>query len=80
LGLRADVVEREQVEALVTAALDEYGQVDGLVNLAYFHEGPVPIAELPTETLARRAPRRCGGLPGGDAGGVPHLRGRGAAS
>ena len=53
VGMRADVVEREQVDALVATALAEFGRVDGLVNLAYFHEGPVPLAELSTESLTR---------------------------
>jgi NAD(P)-dependent dehydrogenase (short-subunit alcohol dehydrogenase family) len=53
VGMRADVVEREQVDALVASALAEFGRVDGLVNLAYFHEGPIPLAELSTESLTR---------------------------
>src|SRR6187431_1317670 len=36
-----DVVDRAQVDELVAAALDAYGQVDGLVNLAYWHKGAV---------------------------------------
>jgi len=42
-----------------------------LVNLAYFHEGPVPIAELPTETLARELHVDVVGCLVADAGGVP---------
>jgi NAD(P)-dependent dehydrogenase (short-subunit alcohol dehydrogenase family) len=53
IGGAVDVVDREQVDALVTAALDEYGQIDGLVNLAYWHKGAVPLAELQADDLAR---------------------------
>src|SRR5690348_12168899 len=35
LGMRGDVVERDQVDALVTTTLAEFGKLDGLVNLAY---------------------------------------------
>jgi NAD(P)-dependent dehydrogenase (short-subunit alcohol dehydrogenase family) len=53
VGMRADVVEREEVDALVDTALAEFGRIDGLVNLAYWHDGPAPIAELSAESLAR---------------------------
>jgi NAD(P)-dependent dehydrogenase (short-subunit alcohol dehydrogenase family) len=53
LALHADVVEREQMDALVTTTLEEFGRVDGLVNLAYFHKGPSPVAELATDELTR---------------------------
>ena len=48
-----DVVERAQVDALVATALAEFGQLDGLVNLAYLHDGPAPIAELAAESTRR---------------------------
>jgi NAD(P)-dependent dehydrogenase (short-subunit alcohol dehydrogenase family) len=53
VGMRADVVEREDIDALVDTALAEFGRIDGLVNLAYWHDGPAPIAELSAESLAR---------------------------
>jgi len=53
IGQAVDVVEREQVDALVTTALDEFGRVDGLVNLAYWHKGAVPLVELEPDDLAR---------------------------
>ena len=53
LGMRGDVVERDQVDALVATALAEFGKLDGLVNLAYFHDGPAPIEELSAESLGR---------------------------
>ena len=48
-----DVVDRATVDALVALALDQYGQLDGLVNLAYLHKGAVPLAELDADDLAR---------------------------
>jgi NAD(P)-dependent dehydrogenase (short-subunit alcohol dehydrogenase family) len=48
-----DVVDRATVDALVALALDQYGQLDGLVNLAYWHKGAVPLAELDADDLAR---------------------------
>ena len=47
------------------------GSLDGLVNLAYWHDGPAPIAELAAESLAPRAARRRRRLPRRHAGRVP---------
>src|SRR5690349_3930586 len=52
IGRAVDVVDRVQVDALVGAALAEFGQLDGLVNLAYWHKGAVPLAELEADDLA----------------------------
>jgi len=79
LGMRADVVERDQVDALVKAALDHFGSVDGLVNLAYFHEGPAPIAELPTEVLAHELHVDVVGCLVAMQAVYPHLRARGGS-
>ena len=38
---------------MVATALAEFGRLDGLVNLAYFHDGPAPLAELSAESLTR---------------------------
>jgi NAD(P)-dependent dehydrogenase (short-subunit alcohol dehydrogenase family) len=46
VGSAVDVVDRATVDELVALALDAYGQLDGLVNLAYWHKGAVPLAEL----------------------------------
>src|ERR1700730_6577389 len=46
VGLRGDVVDRASVDAMVAAAVDAFGHLDGLVNLAYRHDDPVPVAEL----------------------------------
>jgi NAD(P)-dependent dehydrogenase (short-subunit alcohol dehydrogenase family) len=79
LGLRADVVERDQVDALVVAALAQFGRIDGLVNLAYFHEGPVPIADLPADTLARELHVDVVGCLIAMQAVYPHLRERGGS-
>lgn len=79
LGLQADVVERDQVGALVAAALERFGRVDGLVNLAYFHEGPVPIADLPADTLARELHVDVVGCLIAMQAVYPHLRERGGS-
>ncbi len=79
IAMGADVVERDQVDALVTAALDQFGRIDGLVNLAYFHEGPVPIAELPAEVLARELHVDVVGCLVAMQAVYPHLRGRGGS-
>jgi len=52
IGSSVDVVDRATVDALVGLALDEYGQLDGLVNLAYWHKGAVSLAELEVDDLA----------------------------
>jgi 2-hydroxycyclohexanecarboxyl-CoA dehydrogenase len=53
VGVHGDVVDRTSVDAMVTTALAEFGHLDGLVNLAYAHDGPAPLAELSTESLTR---------------------------
>jgi NAD(P)-dependent dehydrogenase (short-subunit alcohol dehydrogenase family) len=78
-GMAIDVVERDQVDALVTAALARFGRVDGLVNLAYFHEGPVPVAELSAETLTKELHVDVVGCLIAMQCVYPHLRGRGGS-
>jgi NAD(P)-dependent dehydrogenase (short-subunit alcohol dehydrogenase family) len=79
VGMRADVVERAQVDALVATALAEFGRVDGLVNLAYWHDGPAPIAELSAESLARELHVDVVGCLVAMQAVHPHLRQRGGS-
>ena len=79
IGMRADVVEREQVDQLVQTALDEFGRVDGLVNLAYFHKGPSPVAELSVDDLTRELHVDVVGCLIAMQAVYPHLRGRGGS-
>jgi len=79
IGMRSDVVDREQVGALTAAAVEAFGQVDGLVNLAYFHEGPVPIADLSAETLERELHVDVVGCLVAMQAVYPFLRGRGGS-
>jgi NAD(P)-dependent dehydrogenase (short-subunit alcohol dehydrogenase family) len=79
LGMRVDVVEREEVDALVAAALAEFGHIDGLVNLAYWHDGPAPIAELSAESLGRELHVDVVGCLVAMQAVYPHLRGRGGS-
>ena len=53
VGMGGDVVDRTSVDAMVATALTEFGRLDGLVNLAYAHDGPAPLAELSTDSLTR---------------------------
>ena len=53
VGMGGDVVDRTSVDAMVATALTEFGHLDGLVNLAYAHDGPAPLAELSTDSLTR---------------------------
>jgi NAD(P)-dependent dehydrogenase (short-subunit alcohol dehydrogenase family) len=79
IGMQCDVVERDQVEAMVEAALAAFGHLDGLVNLAYAHDGPAPLAELAVESLARELRVDVvGGLIAMQAV-YPHLRDRGGS-
>jgi NAD(P)-dependent dehydrogenase (short-subunit alcohol dehydrogenase family) len=79
IGMGGDVVDRDQVTALVDAALSAYGRLDGLVNLAYAHDGPAPLAELSTESLERELHVDVvGGLIAMQAV-YPHLRGHGGS-
>jgi 2-hydroxycyclohexanecarboxyl-CoA dehydrogenase len=79
IARRADVVERDQVDALVATTLDQFGQVDGLVNLAYFHKGPSPVAELPADELARELHVDVVGCLVAMQAVYPHLRERGGS-
>ena len=79
IGKRADVVERDQVDALVATALDEFGHLDGLVNLAYFHEGPSPLAELSVESLTRELRVDVVGCLVAMQAVYPHMRERGGS-
>jgi NAD(P)-dependent dehydrogenase (short-subunit alcohol dehydrogenase family) len=79
IGMSGDVVERDQVQALVDAALSAFGKLDGLVNLAYAHDGPAPLAQLSTESLERELHVDVvGGLIAMQAV-YPHLRERGGS-
>lgn len=79
IGMRVDVVEREQVDALVDTARAEFGHVDGLVNLAYWHDGPAPIAELSAASLARELHVDVVGCLVAMQAVYPHLRERGGS-
>jgi NAD(P)-dependent dehydrogenase (short-subunit alcohol dehydrogenase family) len=79
IGRAVDVVDRAQVDDLVTAALDEYGQLDGLVNLAYWHKGAVPLAELDADDLARELHVDVVGCLVAMQAVYPHLRERGGS-
>lgn len=79
VAARTDVVERADVDALVAMAIEQFGHVDGLVNLAYFHEGPVPIAELRPETLTRELHVDVVGCLVAMQAVHPHLRERGGS-
>jgi NAD(P)-dependent dehydrogenase (short-subunit alcohol dehydrogenase family) len=76
---RVDVVEREQVEAVVAATVSEYGQLDGLVNLAYWHKGAVPLIELEADDLARELHVDVVGCLVAMQAVYPHLRERGGS-
>jgi NAD(P)-dependent dehydrogenase (short-subunit alcohol dehydrogenase family) len=79
IGMGVDVVEREQVDALVSTALDEFGGLDGLVNLAYWHDGPSPLAELSPDSLARELHVDVVGCLVAMQAVHPHLRARGGS-
>jgi NAD(P)-dependent dehydrogenase (short-subunit alcohol dehydrogenase family) len=51
LGVHCDVGSRSSIEAMVDAAVDRFGKVDGLVNNAMTVSPSVPLAELTEESL-----------------------------
>ena len=77
--MRADVVERGQVDAWSRLPSPSSGGVDGLVNLAYWHDGPAPIAELSAESLARELQVDVVGCLIAMQAVYPHLRERGGS-
>ena len=46
IGIRADVAEESEVEALVAAALDEFGRIDILVNNAGIIGPTAPVVQI----------------------------------
>jgi NAD(P)-dependent dehydrogenase (short-subunit alcohol dehydrogenase family) len=74
-----DVVDREQVEELVADTIGEFGGLDGLVNLAYWHKGAVPLAELDADDLARELHVDVVGCLVAMQAVYPHLRERGGS-
>lgn len=79
IGRAVDVVERAQADEVVAATIDAYGQVDGLVNLAYWHKGAVPLAELAPDDLTRELHVDVVGCLVAMQAVYPHLRGRGGS-
>jgi NAD(P)-dependent dehydrogenase (short-subunit alcohol dehydrogenase family) len=51
LGRPCDVRRRADIDELVTATIDRFGQVDALVNNAVTYGGPGPLAEITDEQM-----------------------------
>ena len=51
LGESCDVRVKEDIDGLVTKALDRFGRIDGLVNNAVTYRGPEPLAEISDEAM-----------------------------
>ncbi len=46
LGVQCNVMERAEIEAMVTATIDRFGRVDGLINNAQTFRALAPIASV----------------------------------
>jgi NAD(P)-dependent dehydrogenase (short-subunit alcohol dehydrogenase family) len=79
IGMAADVVDVAQVEAMVTTALDRFGTVDGLVNLAFAPTESTPLAQMPLHSLERELHVDVVGCVLAMQAVYPHLRGRGGS-
>jgi NAD(P)-dependent dehydrogenase (short-subunit alcohol dehydrogenase family) len=79
VGMAVDVVEGEQVDAMVAAALAEFGAIDGLVNTAFLKADVVPLAEMSLDTLLRELQVDVVGCVRAMQAVYPHLRGKGGS-
>ena len=51
LGVQCNIMERETLDAMVAAAVEEYGRVDAIVNNAQTFRPNAPIAEVSADDL-----------------------------
>jgi NAD(P)-dependent dehydrogenase (short-subunit alcohol dehydrogenase family) len=79
IGMTVDVTDKEQVDAMVTRALDEFGAIDGLVNLAFYPTERTPLAEMPLEQLGHELQVDVVGCLLAMQAVHPHLRHRGGS-
>ena len=76
LGLAVNVVDIGQVEAMITAAIEEFGAIDGLVNLAFYRTDPIPLMDMSLDALSRELHIDVVGCLLAMQAVQPHLRGR----
>ncbi len=51
LGVQCNIMEREEIEAMVTATVDRFGRVDGLINNAQTFRPLSPMADVSADDL-----------------------------
>ena len=51
LGVRTDIMERDEIEAMVTATVERHGRVDGLVNNAQTFRPVAPMATVSADDV-----------------------------
>lgn len=51
LGVRTNIMERDEIEAMVAATIERFGRVDGLVNNAQTFRPLAPMAEVSAEEV-----------------------------
>ncbi len=51
LGVRCNIMERDEIEAMVAATVDRFGRVDGLINNAQTFRALSPMAEVSGDDL-----------------------------
>jgi NAD(P)-dependent dehydrogenase (short-subunit alcohol dehydrogenase family) len=80
VGVPCDVRRAEDVERVVTTAVERFGRVTGLVNSAYSHPGFHDLLDTPDRQLRRSVDIVLHGALGMTRAAVPHLRAAGGGS
>ena len=79
VGMTVDVVDHAQVDAMVAAALAEFGAIEGLVNVAFLRTDVVPVEDMSLDTFARELQVDVVGCLLAMQAVFPHLRERGGS-
>jgi len=51
LGVEVDIMQRDQIEAMVERTVAEFGRVDGIINNAQTFRANAPVAEVETDDV-----------------------------
>jgi len=79
LGVHCDVTDRDAIAAAVDATLGAFGQLDGIVNLAYGNQRRAPIEDMHPDEVRRELEVSIVGMLSTMQLAYPHLRERGGS-
>lgn len=79
LGVDCDVTDRDAIAAAVDATVAEFGQLDGIVNLAYGNQRRTPLEDTDPDEVRRELEVSIVGMLSTMQVAYPHLRERGGS-